>query len=109
MAIILAVVVSMVLILVGVIILNGKGDGLISGYNTASPEKKAQYDIIKLRRVTAVTVFVVAFLNLVLQCVIALAGDNDVLIAECTTIFTIVILVMVAISVGLMNTYCKRK
>ena len=107
--IVLAVFVSMVLVFIGVIILNGKGDGLISGYNTASPEQKAKYDIIKLRRVTAIAVFVVAFLSFGLQCVVALAGDNEDLITGCAIGFTVMIIVLATISTVLMNTYCKRK
>lgn len=34
-----------ILVLVGIAYLRGKCDGFIAGYNTASPEKKKQYDI----------------------------------------------------------------
>ena len=42
-------IVSLVLLLLAVVIAFGKGDFLISGYNTASKEKKAKYNIRRLR------------------------------------------------------------
>ncbi|MBO5806021.1 MAG: DUF3784 domain-containing protein [Tidjanibacter sp.] len=49
-----------VLCLVGaVLIIVGKGDWLISGYNTASAEERAQYNIRRLRLVMAVTMLIV--------------------------------------------------
>lgn len=35
-----------------ILILCGKGDSLIAGYNTASEEEKSEYDIGRLRKVT---------------------------------------------------------
>ena len=42
-------IVSLVLLLLAVIVAFGKGDFLISGYNTASKEKRAKYNIHRLR------------------------------------------------------------
>lgn len=58
----LYVIIPVVLILValGILILIGKGDWAISGYNTASPEEKAQYNIRRLRLLTGLTLLVVA-------------------------------------------------
>lgn len=41
--------------LFGILILIGKGDWLISGYNTASAEERAQYNIRRLRLVMGIT------------------------------------------------------
>lgn len=61
----------LLLIVLGILILIGKGDWAISGYNTASPEEKAQYNIRRLRLITGLTSIAVAvimtleaFLNL---------------------------------------------
>lgn len=43
------VIVSFILLILGFIIFIGKGDNLIAGYNTASKEEKAQYNIKRLR------------------------------------------------------------
>ena len=46
---ILIIIVAVILVIMGVLILIGKGDNLIAGYNTASPKEKAQYNIRRLR------------------------------------------------------------
>ena len=45
-------IVIFVLVTFSILILCGKGDSLIAGYNTASEEEKAEYDITRLRKVT---------------------------------------------------------
>ena len=59
------------LVVMSIVILLGKGDMLISGYNTASPEERAQYNIRRLRLVMGIGIIAVAgvvlldaFLNL---------------------------------------------
>ena len=49
---------TVVVLVLGLLILLGLGDRFISGYNTASEEKKARYDIQRLRVVTGVSIFV---------------------------------------------------
>ena len=46
---IVLIIVAAILLIMGIIILIGKGDNLIAGYNTASKEEKAQYNIKRLR------------------------------------------------------------
>ena len=41
--------VPVLLLVMGIIILIGKGDNLIAGYNTAPKEERAEYDIKLLR------------------------------------------------------------
>ncbi|MBR6211627.1 MAG: DUF3784 domain-containing protein [Bacteroidales bacterium] len=43
------IIVAVLLLIMGIVIIIGKGDNLIAGYNTASKEEKAQYDIKRLR------------------------------------------------------------
>lgn len=48
------IIVGIVILIAGIfsiLILCGKGDSLIAGYNTASEEKKSEYDIARLRKV----------------------------------------------------------
>lgn len=45
---------------IGIILFKGKGAGLIAGYNTASPEKKAEYDVKSLCRFVGMLMFVMA-------------------------------------------------
>ena len=43
------IVIAAILLVMGIIILIGKGDNLIAGYNTASEEERSQYNIKRLR------------------------------------------------------------
>lgn len=63
--------ITALLVVMGIVILLGKGDMLISGYNTASPEERAQHNIHRLRLVMGIGIIAVAgvvlldaFLNL---------------------------------------------
>ena len=46
---IVLILVAASLLIMGIVVLIGKGDTLIAGYNTASPEEKSQYNIKRLR------------------------------------------------------------
>ena len=46
---IVLIVVAAVLVILGILILIGKGDNLIAGYNTASKQEREQYNIKRLR------------------------------------------------------------
>ena len=46
---IVLIIIAAILLIMGIIILIGKGDNLIAGYNTASEEEMAQYNIKRLR------------------------------------------------------------
>ncbi len=43
------ILVAALLLVMGIVILLGKGDNLIAGYNTASEQEKAKYNIKRLR------------------------------------------------------------
>ena len=47
-------------IVMAVLLLLGKGDMLIAGYNTASPEERSQYNMRRLRLLIAVLLIVVS-------------------------------------------------
>ena len=99
--------VCIVLVLLGVIVLKGKGDMLISGYNTLPPEKKAQYDVKRLRRVTAYLLFVIAIILPLYELYASTLDESE--LALSSIVLTVVIVVVGIIGVILMNTYCKRK
>lgn len=56
---IIGIVSSIVVLVLAFLVLAGLGDNLISGYNTASAEKRAKYDLPRLRLVTGLSVIVV--------------------------------------------------
>ena len=54
---IVGIVSTVVVLVLGLLIMLGLGDNLISGYNTASDEKKARYNLQRLRMSTGITIF----------------------------------------------------
>ena len=50
---------TVVVLVLALLVLFGLGDFLISGYNTASAEKKARYNLPRLRVVTSLSVIVI--------------------------------------------------
>lgn len=59
------VVVAVLLLVCGALILMGRGDWLISGYNTASEEKRARYNLFRLRLVAGLFCILVGIVMLV--------------------------------------------
>ncbi len=53
-------IIAAMMLVLGVIIALGKGDFLISGYNTASKEEKAKYNIKRLRLLVVVMLVIVS-------------------------------------------------
>ena len=59
--IISAIITTIFLLPVLLLIVAGKGDNLIAGYNTASAEERARYNVKRLRGVVAGSLLVVMF------------------------------------------------
>lgn len=59
------IIIAIILVIMGILILIGKGDWLISGYNTASPEERAEYNIRRLRLIMGVVSMLVAVIVVV--------------------------------------------
>ena len=64
---IIIIMVAAVVAVVGIVILTGKGDGLIAGYNTASPEEREKYDIGRLRLLLGGAMMAIAPLCLLME------------------------------------------
>ena len=94
-------IVSLVLLLLAVVIAFGKGDFLISGYNTASKEKRAKYNVQRLRLLVSSLLVLIA-IGLV---VAALLGWGE---AE-REYLSIGIAVLVVIYFILIYTWVKQK
>ena len=94
------IILAVLLVVMGIIILIGKGDNLIAGYNTASKEERAKYDIKKLRL-------------LVGGCLILVAPSLFVLVREHSLAETIAVVfidtVLAFVVVILCNTWAKKK
>ena len=99
---IVLIIVSIVFIALGVLILSGKGDSLIAGYNTASKEEKKRVNIKRLRLVIAVILFAI-----VLLFIPWLIGREDSVIANLVSSFCYIVIAFVGILLA--NTWCLKK
>ena len=59
-AFVILLLVALISTILGIVFFKGKGAGLIAGYNTASPAKKAEYDVKSLCRFVGILMFIMA-------------------------------------------------
>ena len=97
---IVLIIVAAILVIMGIIILIGKGDNLIAGYNTASEEEKAQYNIKRLRGLIGGLLVALAPMMLLLN------GENTM---AATWSFCALVFVLCIVVVILANTWAKKK
>ncbi len=86
-----------------VLILSGKGDGLIAGYNTASEEERAQVNVKRLRLVLANVLILTA---VAIPVPVLMGRQNDVRLVLCMCGG---IMVITLVAVILANTWCRKK
>ncbi len=96
-----SIIIGIVFIVLAFIILMGKGDKLIAGYNTASEEERQQINIKRLRILVAIT----CLSSTVLCLCMPVIGKNIVAELTATGIFLLIILVIVILA----NTWAKTK
>ena len=93
-------IIAAILVVIGVIILAGKGDMLIAGYNTASEEEKEKVNIKRLRLLIGGLLVIIAPLCFIPN------DENEVstglTIAGIVVVLTIIVLVLA-------NTWAKKK
>ncbi|MBR4001943.1 MAG: DUF3784 domain-containing protein [Bacteroidales bacterium] len=97
---IILIIVAAILAIMGVLILIGKGDNLIAGYNTASKEERAKYNIKRLRGL-------IGGLLIILAPMIFFLKEEDTMTAAwsfCALVFVLCIIVVI-----LANTWAKKK
>ena len=97
-------VVVLVMFIMSVILLMGKGSGLIAGYNTASAEKKSKYDEKKLCRTMGG-----GLLILTIQLAVLLFFNFQFSSKITEYIFISVMIIDILMMLVLGNTVCKRK
>ena len=99
--IIIFVPIALMLVALAIVILKGRGDVLIAGYNTASKEEQEKYNIKRLRIVVAgMLLFVLAMIFL------AVCFDD---ITGITLDILPVLLIGVVAGIIIANTWCKKK
>jgi len=92
-------IVAAIILIMGVVILLGKGDNLIAGYNTASKAEREEYDIKRLR-------------GLIGGMLIALGPTTLVLLEESLTStisFIALTFILCIVVVILANTWARKK
>ena len=97
---IVLIIVAAILVIMGIIILIGKGDNLIAGYNTASKEERSQYNIKRLRGLIGCILVVLAPMMLLLLREESLAATFSFVALT----FVVCIVVMI-----LANTWAKKR
>lgn len=97
---IVLLIIAAILVIMGVLILAGKGDQLIAGYNTASEEEKAQYNVKRLRGLIGGFAIVLAPMLFLLN------GEHTM---ETTWSFIALVFVLCIVVVILANTWAKKK
>ena len=88
------------MVVMGILILAGKGDYLIAGYNTASKKEREKVNIKRLRRLMGITMFVSALLLLIP----ILDTSIKSILAFCVLTFILCI-----VTVVLANTWAMKK
>ena len=94
------VVVALVCAVLGILVLIGKGDKLIAGYNTASREEREQIDIKRLRVLVGGLLVILAPLTLLML------GKESM---ESSWTFCAIVFVLCIVVVVLANTWAKKK
>lgn len=96
---IIIIIVAAVLAVMGIVILTGKGDELIAGFNTASSEEREKYDIGRLRLLLGGALMAIAPLCFLLN------GDAG---ESCVLVFTASVVVLAVMAVILANTWARK-
>ena len=95
-------VVFVILALMSIVLLTGRGAGLIAGYNTANKAEKSKYNEKKLCRVTG------AGLSVITVLVLGMAIWGEILPSIFAYIFHVITLIDCVVMIVLINTVCKR-
>ena len=97
---VVTIIIAAVLAILGIIVLIGKGDTLIAGYNTASPEEKSKVNIKRLRLLVGSLLIGVGLIYLFMTYIKATP--------ELSLIFAVIIVILAFIVVFLANTWAKK-
>lgn len=96
--------IAAVLLIFGIIILLGKGDMLIAGFNTASKEEKEKIDIKRLRLLTGGLCILLAVLVVPSQIIIEKSGEPR----TATLLVSGAMVILAGIAIVLANTWAKK-
>lgn len=94
--VIILALISLLVVMMGVVVLMGRGDWMISDYNTAPPEMRQQYNLPRLRLVTG------------LGTIIMMLSWDLLVILDLYDVSAYVLLGEVAVMVVMSKTWAKR-
>lgn len=94
------IILAIILVVMAIVILAGKGDWMIAGYNTASKEEKETVNVKRLRLILGILLLVIAPLLFMLR------DHSDKTIG---LIFTGIVIVLTTVAIILANTWAKKK
>lgn len=94
------IIITAVLAILGIVILIGKGDMLIAGYNTASEKERKKYNVKRLR-----LIFGILPLLLAIACFFLFGSDS----VENHISFVVLATLLAIVSLVLANTWAKKK
>lgn len=94
---IIAIVASFVVLIIITLILLGRGDWLISGYNTSTKEERSKYNIVRLRVLTSVSMLLLLIFAWLLE-----------ILDVSNIVYSSVILSIAIISAILQYTWARR-
>ena len=97
---IVLMIVSVLLLIMGMVILFGKGDNLIAGYNTASKEEMSHYNIKRLRGLIGGMLILLAPLTVIML------GKESMIWMSSYVVLNFVLCIVVLI---LANSWAKTK
>ena len=97
---IVLIILAVLFLIRGIIVLIGKGDNLIAGYNTASKEERSQYNVKRLRGLIGGLLIALAPMMLLLL------GEESFAASGSFAALTVVLCIVVVI---LANTWAKKK
>lgn len=89
---------AFLLTIIGRTIAQGKGDSLISGYNTLPKEKKAEYDIGRLRHIVSTVCYIDAGLIALLSMVVYLPEKPAILATSVLTALILIVSITIAVN-----------
>jgi len=92
--------IAAILLIVGIVVLVGKGDNLIAGYNTASEQEREEYDVKRLRNLVGGVLIILAPMTFFLL------GKETMMATLSYIALTFILCIIVVI---LANTWAKKK
>ena len=93
-------IIAAILLITAIIILLGKGDMLMAGYNTASKKEREKFDVRKLRLITGILLIIFVPFCLLINNNITTSWPNAL---------DAIILVVIITAIVLANTWARKK